>query len=139
VFDSRDVALLGGTPEITGFSAQRPNLVQGQNPNAGPRTVDSWLNAAAFEQLDATTDAGQFGNAGRNIALGPGYTNFDFSAFKNFRVAESKEFQFRAEFFNIFNHTNFRLPDTDISSPTFNQILAARSPRLVQFALKFNY
>ncbi len=81
----------------------------------------------------------QFGTAGRNIAQGPGYANWDFSAFKNIRVAESKEFQFRAEFFNILNHTNFRLPDSDISSPTFNQILAARSPRLIQLALKFTF
>jgi hypothetical protein len=70
---------------------------------------------------------------------GPGYANCDFSAFKNIKVTESKEFQFRAEFFNILNHTNFRLPDSDISSPTFNQILAARSPRLIQLALKFTF
>jgi len=81
----------------------------------------------------------QFGTAGRNIAQGPGYVNWDFSMFKSISVAESKEFQFRAEFFNILNHTNFRLPDSDISSPTFNQILAARSPRLIQLALKFNF
>ena len=49
----------------------------------------------------------QFGSAGRNIAQGPGYTDWDFSLFKNIRVTESKEFQFRAEFFNILNHTNF--------------------------------
>jgi hypothetical protein len=54
-------------------------------------------------------------------------------------VAESKEFQFRAEFFNVLNHTNFRLPDSDISLPTFNHILAARSPRLIQLALKFTF
>jgi hypothetical protein len=59
--------------------------------------------------------------------------------FKNIRVTEGKEFQFRAEFFNILNHTNFRLPDSDISSPTFNQILAAQAPRLIQLALKFNF
>jgi hypothetical protein len=81
----------------------------------------------------------QFGTAGRNIAEGPGYRNWDFSAFKNIRVAEGKELQFRAELFNILNHTNYRLPDSDISSPTFNHILAAQSPRLVQFALKFLY
>ena len=79
----------------------------------------------------------QFGSAGRNIAEGPGYANWDFSAFKNFRVAEGKEFQFRAELFNILNHTNLRLPDSDISSPTFNHVLEAQPPRLVQFALKF--
>ena len=58
---------------------------------------------------------------------------------KNFKVTESKQFQFRAEFFNILNHTNFRLPDSDISSLTFGNIQAAQNPRLVQFALKFLY
>jgi hypothetical protein len=43
----------------------------------------------------------------------------------------------RAELLNFLNHPNLRLPDSDISSPTFNQILAARDPRQVQFALKF--
>lgn len=137
VFDSTDVSLQGGAPEITGFSSNRPNLVG--NPNSGPHKVDNWFNAAAFQQLDPVANAGQFGTAGRNIVDGPGYANWDFSAFKNIRVAESKEFQFRAEFFNILNHTNFRLPDSDISSPTFNHILAAQPPRLVQFALKFLY
>ena len=71
--------------------------------------------------------------------LPPGYADWDFSAFKTIPVAEGKEFQFRAEFFNLLNHTNFRLPDSDISSPTFNQILAAQPPRLIQFALKFQF
>ncbi len=48
-------------------------------------------------------------------------------------------FQFRAELFDVFNRANFRLPDSDISSPTFNHILAAEDPRQVQFALKFVY
>src|SRR6266849_2913997 len=141
VFDSNDVSVQGGAPEISGFSANRPNLVPGQNPNSGPQTPHAWLNASAFQRLiqDPNSPVQQFGTAGRNIAQGPGYANWDFSAFKNIRVAESKEFQFRAEFFNILNHTNFRLPDSDISSPTFNQILAAQSPRLIQLALKFNF
>jgi hypothetical protein len=54
-----------------------------------------------------------------------------------FGIAESKSFQFRAEFFNILNHANFRLPDSDISSRTFNQILAAQPAREIQLALKF--
>ena len=139
VFDSNDVSEQGGAPEISGFSANRPNLVSGQNPNSGPRTTSAWLNASAFARItpDPNSPAQQFGTAGRNIAVGPGYANWDFSAFKNIRVAESKEFQFRAEFFNVLNHTNFRLPDSDISSPTFNHILAAQPPRLIQLALKF--
>ncbi|MBV9343257.1 MAG: TonB-dependent receptor, partial [Acidobacteria bacterium] len=141
VFDSHDVSVQGGAPEITGFSANRPNLVPGQNPNAGPRSANAWLNAAAFQAItqDPNSPVQQFGTAGRNIAIGPGYADWDFSAFRNIRVAEGKQLQFRAELFNLLNHTNFRLPDSDISSPTFNQIQAALPPRLVQFALKFLY
>jgi hypothetical protein len=141
VFDSHDNSVQGSAPEITGFSANRPNLVPGQNPNAGPKTANAWLNANAFQPItqDPNSPVQQFGTAGRNIAEGPGYRNWDFSAFKNIRVAEGKELQFRAELFNILNHTNYRLPDSDISSPTFNHILEAQSPRLVQFALKFLY
>ena len=135
VFDSNDVAAQGSAPEITGFSSQRPNLVG--NPNNGPHTVTAWLNASAFQQLDPVANAGQFGTAGRNIAIGPSYMDWDFGVLKNIKVTESTAFQFRAELFNILNHPNFRLPDSDISSPTFNQILAARDPRQVQFALKF--
>jgi hypothetical protein len=141
VFDSNDVSEQGSAPEITGFSANRPNLVAGQNPNSGPRTPTAWLNASAFQRItpDPNSPVQQFGTAGRNIAVGPGYADWDFSAFKNIRVTEGKEFQFRAEFFNLLNHTNFRLPDSDISSPTFNHILAAQDPRLIQLALKFNF
>jgi hypothetical protein len=141
VFDSNDVSEQGGAPEISGFSANRPNLVPGQNPNSGPRTASAWLNAAAFARItpNANSPVQQFGSSGRNIAQGPGYADWDFSAFKNIPVTEGKEFQFRAEFFNFLNHTNFRLPDSDISSPTFNQILAAQPPRLIQLALKFNF
>ena len=57
--------------------------------------------------------------------IGPAYADWDFAALKNFKVTESKQFQFRAELFNILNRTNFHLPDCDISSPTFNHILEA--------------
>lgn len=137
VFDSNDVSAQGSAPEITGFSAQRPNLVG--NPNHGPHAVHAWLNTSAFQRLDPIANAGQFGTEGRNVNIGPGYADWDFAALKNISVTESKQIQFRAELFNILNRTNFRLPDSDISSPTFNQILAADAPRQVQFALKFLY
>ena len=135
VFDSQDVSLVGTAPEITGFSSNRPNLVG--DPNSGPHTVQEWFNINAFQRLNPVTQAGQFGTAGRNIVQGPGYQNWDFSAFKNIPIAEAKQLQLRAEVFNIFNHANFRLPDSDISSPTFGQIQEAQPPRLVQLALKF--
>ena len=123
-------------PEVTGFSAFRPNLVG--NANNGPKTVAEWFNTSAFQRIDlSTTPAGVYGTEGRNVVQGPGFANWDFSAFKNIRFAESKTLQFRAEFFNLFNRANFRLPNSDISSPTFGQIQQALSPRLIQFALKF--
>lgn len=139
VFDSNDVSQQGGAPEITGFSANRPDSVPGQNPNAGPRTPNAWVNAAAFQRItpNPLSPVQQFGTAGRNIAQGPGYVDWDFSAFKSFPVTEGKEFQFRAEFFNFLNHPNFHLPDSDISSPTFNHILEAQASREIQLALKF--
>jgi len=134
VFDSNDYSFQGGAPEITGFQANRPNLVG--NPNSGPKTPAEWFNTAAFAKV---TEPGTLGTAGRNIVQGPGYANWDFSALKNFKVTEGKQFQFRAEFFNILNHTNLRLPDSDISSPNFGMIQSAQSPRLIQLALKFLY
>ncbi|HEX7894826.1 MAG TPA: hypothetical protein VF447_11590, partial [Terriglobales bacterium] len=141
VFDSNDFSVQGSAPEISGFASNRPNLVPGQDPNAGPHSRTNWLNANAFQRItqNPNSPVQQFGSARRNIAQGPGYANWDFSAFKNIRVAEGKELQFRAELFNFLNHTNLRLPDSDISSPTFNQVLEAQPPRLVQFALKFLY
>jgi hypothetical protein len=52
-------------------------------------------------------------------------------------VTESKDIQFRGELFNLLNHTNFRLPVSDISSPNFGQIQTDVSPRVIQVALKF--
>lgn len=139
VFDSNDVSLQGGAPEISGFSANRPNLIG--DPNSGPHTVAEWFNSAAFQRLTANPNSPvqQFGNEGRNVVQGPGFEQWDFSAFKNIRIAEAKNLQFRAEVFNIFNHPNFRLPDSDISSPTFGQIQEAMPPRLIQCALKFMF
>lgn len=124
-----------GAPEITGFSAFRPNLVG--NPNNGPKTVQQWFNTTAFQPIPMSAPAGTYGSEGRNVVEGPGLAQWDFSALKNIRVAESKNLQFRAEFFNLFNRTNFRLPNSDISSTTFGQVQQALSPRLIQFALKF--
>ena len=137
VFDSNDVSAQGSAPEITGFSSQRPNLVG--NPNNGPRSVGTWLRASAFQRLDPTANAGQFGTEGRNVNTGPAMANWDFAALKNFRLTGTMHIQFRAELFDVLNRTNFRLPDSDISSPTFNHILAAEPPRQVQFALKLVY
>jgi hypothetical protein len=137
VFDSNDVSLQGQAPEISGFSSNRPNVVG--NPNSGPRTTAEWFNTSAFQQLqpDPLGRFEVFGDEGRNAVEGPEYVNWDFSAFKNIRVTESKLIQFRGELFNLLNHTNFRLPVSDIESPTFGQVQSDVSPRVIQVALKF--
>jgi hypothetical protein len=137
VFDSSDVSLQGQAPEISGFSSNRPDVIG--NPNSGPRTAAEWFNVSAFQQLqpDPLGRFEVFGNEGRNAVQGPGYVNWDLSAFKNIRLTESKELQFRGELFNVLNHTNFRLPVSDIESSTFGQIQSDISPRVIQVALKF--
>jgi hypothetical protein len=89
------------------------------------------------QKARTTIGAVRHGRPQRNI--GPAYADWDFATLKNFKVTESKQLQFRAELFNVLNRTNFHLPDSDISSPTFNHILEAGAPRLVQFALNFIY
>ena len=137
VYDSANVSLQGSAPEITGFYSSRPNLVS--DPNSGAHTPNQWVSRAAFERLDPQTQVGQFGNEGRNVVRGPGFANLDLSAFKNIPVRESASLQFRAECFNLFNHANFFLPENDLASPNFGQILEAASPRVFQFALKLRF
>lgn len=134
VYDSANVSLQGSHPEISGFFSSRPDLIS--NPDGGPRSADAWVSASAFRRLDPITEAGRFGNAGRNVVRGPGISNLDLSLLKNIRLWESGELQFRAECFNIANHANFGLPVNDLASPNFGRVLESGPPRLVQFGLK---
>lgn len=129
----------------TGLGNDRPDLVG--DPNAGPRTVQKWFNTAAFVDNQSLT----FGNAGRNIVVGPGYRDFDFSVLKNMKLGEKANAQFRAEFFNITNHPSFALPANISAAPNFGALfttpdaaqnnvgLGSGGPRLIQFALKLSF
>jgi len=108
----------------------RPNLIgraKLQNP-----TPELWFNTTAF----AIPPFGSFGNSGRNIVDGPGFQNVNFSLIKNTALWEAATIQFRTEFFNLFNHPNFGLPDNFVGSPSFGRVLSADSPRRIQFGLK---
>lgn len=116
---------------ILGFGANdRPNVVG--DPHLSNPTTSRWFNTSAF----AFSAPGTFGNAGRNILDGPGYQNINASLVKNTALTERVNLQFRAEFFNLFNHPNFNLPDNFLGSPTFGVISSAREPRHIQFGLK---
>jgi Carboxypeptidase regulatory-like domain len=137
---------------------QRPNVVPGANPinsnwKSGPDTI-GYLNGAAFSQPPNATSSnpqGSFGDLGRNEVFGPKFWNVDFSLNKNTRIFERVTLQFRAEFFNIFNHPNFALPDFFVDPGATQQGLITQTPdqaqtnpglggggpRVVQLALKF--
>ncbi len=134
VYDSSNVALQGSSPEITGFYSSRPNMVS--DPNLGPHDAAQWVSRSAFQRLDPVTQAGQFGNEGRNAVRGPGVSNIDLSLLKTFPITERAHLQFRAECFNLANHANFGLPDNDVASPNFGHVLEAAAPRLMQFGIK---
>jgi hypothetical protein len=135
VYDSANVSQQGSAPEITGFYSSRPDLISNPNVNQ-PHTPNEWISRAPFLQLNPVTQAGQFGNEGRNVVRGPGIEDVDFSLFKYFNISERTRVQFRAEWFNLLNHANFGLPENDLESPAFGQILQAGSPRLLQLAMK---
>ena len=135
--------LTGANQSSTGLGDDRPDLVG--DPNAGPKTVAKYFNTAAFVLNLPLT----FGNAGRNIVTGPGFTDVDFALMKTTMITEHTNLQFRAEFFNILNHPNFALPNNVLTSPSFGALyqtpdvaqnnvgLGSGGPRLIQFALKF--
>jgi len=129
---------------VVGYNQVRPNLVG--NPNGRPCMPGTLFNTCAFATNNIFFT---FGDAGRNIVRGPGLQDWDFSIFKLFPIREQMHFEFRAEFFNIWNHVNPLLgPAGAISeeplaveygTPQFGQAQAARDPRFIQFAMKFYF
>jgi hypothetical protein len=123
------------------FINQRPDCVAGVSPYANPKTITDWLNPEAFSM----PKAGTFGNCGRNTIYGPSFRNVDFSMLKETKLGETR-LEFRAEFFNIFNHPAFAQPDTTFGTPGFGEIfntlgstLGGGTSRQIQFALKFSF
>ena len=85
-------------------------------------------------------NAAPYGTSGRNILTGPGQKNIDFSIVKYIPVTESTRFEFRSEFFNLFNWVNFSNPNNNVLLPNVGAISTTSSgPRIIQFALKFNF
>jgi hypothetical protein len=125
----------GGDIANVGGGSQRAEVVG--SPNSGfTQSRLEWFNTAAFAIPALYT----FGNEGRNNLTGPPLKNVDFIAYKNFLLTERFTLQFRSEFFNIFNHANFGLPDNSVQDAAFGQITStATAPREIQFALKLMF
>jgi hypothetical protein len=114
----------------------RPDVT---GPIAVVGTVESWFDTSVFRAVPT------FGSLGRNVVIGPGFSNTDFSVIKNMQLGESLRMQFRAEFFDLFNHANFGAPGVVAGTPAFGQITSTRFPtgesgssRQIQFAVKIN-
>jgi len=116
-----------------------PNRVG--NWNLGGNGINSpRFNVNAFTWPSQTTPiVAALGNAAPNLMVNNGLTDFDFSLHKDTAFKERYSVQFRAEFFNGFNHTNPGTPNTSLTSSLFGRTTSAGSPRLVQFGLKFIY
>jgi len=97
--------------------------------------IQEWFNTSAF----APNAMGTFGNTGKNILRGPGQFNTNMALVKDTKVTERAMVQFRAEAFNVFNNVNFGTPDHTQADTAFGQITSARSPRILQVALKLSF
>jgi len=115
--------------------SQRPDMVG--NPNGRHCLPGTVFNTCAF----VDPPLGSFGNTRKNTVLGPSTRLWDLSLMKNFTLPKETKLEFRAEFFNLLNHTNLVLNQTgtDLQSPTFGFPDQAKNPREIQFALKFYY
>ncbi len=104
-----------------------------------------YINKSAFCDAPlvpfSIAGASDFGNSGVGILLGPGQFNSDLALSKNTKIRESQNVQFRAEFFNVFNHPNFANPALQRNTPgTFGTITTqAGNPRIIQFALRYSF
>jgi hypothetical protein len=133
--------------DVNGIRYVRPNVKGDPNDFDGD-PITGWFNTAAFSR---PSGRGDIGNSPRNVVQRPGINNWDLALFKNFRLGNNRAFQFRAEAFNVLNHTQF----SDINraaqfnaagdqiNPNFGTAIGigspTRPPRVVQLSVRFNF
>ncbi|MCW5964002.1 MAG: carboxypeptidase regulatory-like domain-containing protein [Bryobacterales bacterium] len=132
-----------GVDRWGGGDAVRVNMVQNPILPRSERTLQRWFNTASV----AAPGFGDFGNAPLDVIRGPGQANFDFSLQKQFAIRERTRLEFRWEMFSMFNHTQF--DDVDRAArfdaqgnqinTRFGQVITAKTPREMQFALRFQF
>ena len=125
---------------IGAFTQSRPNIIG--NPAEGRQLPDFYLNPAAFDfPRDAQGNRIRVqGNAGRNSIQQPGINNWDIGLYKNFRMRDRFNVQFRWETFNTWNHTQFGSANLNTSNPSFGRITGMRiGPRRMQFGLRLTF
>lgn len=130
----------GRTIALNAGGGNRPNVVAGQNPKTGTRSLSQWFNTAAYSVPAPFT----YGNASRTIpnVASDGVENIDLSVFKDFRIKEKVTLQLRGEAFNVANTTVFDTPGNNAQSTTFGVVTATAfspRPRELQLAVKLTF
>jgi hypothetical protein len=116
---------------LNGNGNSRADMI-GNSKLSNP-TADKWFDTAAF----VPNALGTFGTSGRNNLRGPGAWNIDMGLTRKFSFKETQTLEFRAEGFNILNHTRLGSPNTSLTSTDYGRIRSAGDPRILQFALKY--
>jgi hypothetical protein len=115
-----------------GFTeSQRPNLIGDPTLSSG-KSIAHWFNTAAFQQAPAFT----LGDSPRFPLQGPGLNNWDLALQRNFMIRERLKLQFRGEFFNAFNHAQFKNPNTNVTSSSFGAISSALPGRITELVMR---
>jgi hypothetical protein len=145
------ISILDSNPSnVFGISEDRASVVPGctryKTSGSVQNRLTNYFNATCFENPQVIGADGlgtAFGDSGVGIVRGPDQRNFDLAIIKRTKIGllgEANNLEFRAEMFNSFNTPQFSNPDNSFSSPTFGHILTTSvNPRIVQFALKFNF
>jgi hypothetical protein len=133
-----------GEPDLqTKFRTSDPHrggfCAFGTGPESGTGMGCQTVSNSRFDpNIFTLSPLGQFGNSPRTVCCGNGTSNTDFAVHKTIPLTEGTRFEFRAEFFNVFNHTQFFNPDgSTTDGADFGRVKRAHDPRLVQFALKY--
>lgn len=131
----------GSDPNLDGVASDRPDLIRNPNLPKAERTLARYWDTGAFVRVPGGTN--RFGNAARNVVIGPSLTNWDASLSKRFALSERWGITFRWEVFNVLNHPNFAnpwggSPTNDVSSPLFGQIQSTvpNNQRIMQLSLR---
>jgi hypothetical protein len=130
--------LAGRDASLTGVGFDRPNLVGDPVRSHSSRQdmIQNFFDTTAF----VANQPGRYGTAGRNLFSGPASSITNLALTKNFRISERfGSIQFRSEFFNAFNQVNFGQPEARLNNRNFGRILTAGDPRIVQFALRYQF
>jgi hypothetical protein len=131
--------LSDGQPDFLGNVALRPNVIDGSIGVLAPEGQRSFTNYFNRANLAVPPVTSPFGNLGRNVAYGFPLYQTDLVLAKSFAlpvINESARLQFRSEFYNLFNKTNFTQPEINLASGNFGRVGNTFDPRYVQFALK---